>query len=111
MGEGVDMRYVVGQADETTKVKPFDEFEAVESVPEFQGGNYMDGPDLGFGENVTGDVKNLYSDTLELEKLGGQNPLIKDISNSIKKKQTLKKMDQNPQEFAQDMDPDVYYND
>ena len=34
MGEGVDMRYVVGQADEGTKgVKPADEFEAVESIP------------------------------------------------------------------------------
>ena len=40
LGEGVDMRYVVGQADEMTKVKPFDEFEAVESIPE--GSKLMD---------------------------------------------------------------------
>ena len=37
MGEGVDMRYVVGQADEGTKgVKPFDEFEAVETIPQIR---------------------------------------------------------------------------
>ena len=111
MGEGVDMRYVVGQADETTKVKPFDEFEAVESVPEFQGGNYADGPDLGFGENATGEVKNLYSDVSELQALGGDKRLINDISVTLQKKKTLKRMDENPQEFAQDMDPDVYYDD
>ena len=105
MGEGVDMRYVVGQTDETTKVKPFDEFEAVESIPEGQ----MYSPDdyqVEFGENATGDVKNLYSDTLELEKLGGQNPLIKDISISINKKRKLKQMNENPDQFASDNLPD-----
>ncbi len=112
MGEGVQMRYTPGIADEGTKgVKPADEFEAVESVPEFQGGNSPDGPDLDFGENVTSDVKGLYSDTSELAELGGQKPLIKDISNSIKKKQALKKMDESPQEFAQEQQPDVYYKD
>jgi hypothetical protein len=30
----------------------------------------------------------------------GQKPLIKDISTTIKKKQTLKKMNENPTEFA-----------
>ena len=74
MGEGVDMRYVVGQADETTKgVKPLDEFEAVESIPEGQ----MYSPDdyqVEFGENATGNVKDLYSDTSELSTLGGQKP-------------------------------------
>ena len=83
----------------------------VKSVPEFQGGNSPDGPDLDFGENVTSDVKGLYSDTSELAELGGQKPLIKDISNSIKKKQALKKMDESPQEFAQEQQPDVYYKD
>jgi hypothetical protein len=112
MGESVDMRYTVGQADEGTKgVKPADEFEAVESIPEFQGGNYMDGPDLGFGENMTSNIDDLYSDTSELKKLGGENILVKDISNTLKKKKVLKEMDNNPQEFAQDMEPDVYYDD
>jgi len=101
MGEGVDMRYTVGQADETTKVKPFDEFEAVENIPEGQ----MSSPNdynVEFAENATSDVKNLYSDTSELAELGGQKPLIKDISTTIKKKQTLKKMNENPDEFASD---------
>jgi hypothetical protein len=113
LGEGVDMRYVVGQADETTKVKPGDDFEAVEFIPEGK----MTGPDdynVEFGENVTSDVKGLYSDTSELAELGGQKPLIKDISTTIKKKQTLKKMNENPTEFANDNlrddFPDYDYN-
>ena len=37
MGESVDMRYTVNQADEGTKgVKPMDDFEAVETIPEGQ---------------------------------------------------------------------------
>jgi len=101
LSEGVDMRYVVGQADEMTKVKPFDEFEAVENIPEGQ----MSSPNdynVEFAENATDNVKNLYSDTSELAELGGQKPLIKDISESIKKKQTLKKMNENPDQFASD---------
>jgi hypothetical protein len=85
LGEGVDMRYVVGQADEMTKVKPFDEFEAVETIPE--GKAY--GPDdyeIEMGENVTDNVKNLYSDTSELAELGGEKRLHKDISVTLKRK-------------------------
>ena len=55
-----------------------------------------------FAENATDNVKNLYSDTSELAELGGQKPLIKDISTTIKKKQTLKKMNENPDQFASD---------
>jgi hypothetical protein len=101
MGEGVDMRYVVGQADEGTKVKPFDEFEAVESIPEGQ----MSSPNdynVEFAENASDDVSRLYSDTSELAELGGQKPLIKDISTTIKKKQKLKQMNENPDQFASD---------
>ena len=109
MGESVDMRYTVNQADEGTKgVKPLDEFEAVETIPEGQ----MYSPDdyqVEFGENATSNVKNLYSDTSELAELGGQKPLIKDISESIKKRQTLKKMNENPDEFASDNLPDYDY--
>ena len=106
LGESVNMRYVPGVADEGTKgVKPADEFEAVETIPEGQ----MYSPDdyqVEFGENATSNVKNLYSDTSELAELGGQKPLIKDISESIKKRQTLKKMNENPDEFASDNSPD-----
>jgi hypothetical protein len=108
LGEGVDMRYTVNQADEATKVKPGDDFEAVESIPEGQ----MSSPNdynVEFAENATDNVKNLYSDTSELAELGGQKPLIKDISESIKKKQTLKKMNENPDQFASDNLPDYDY--
>ena len=95
MGEGVDMRYVVGQADETTKAKPFDEFEAVETIPEGR----MTGPDdynVEFGENTTDEVKNLFSDVSELQTLGGDKRLVNDISVTLQKKKTLKKMNDNP---------------
>jgi len=65
----------------------------------------MTGPDdynVEFGENTVGDVKGLYSDTSELAELGGQKPLIKDISTTIKKKQVLKQMNENPDKFASD---------
>ena len=114
MGEGLQMRYAPGDIiEEGAKMgkKSDDVFEAVESIPEFQGGNYMDGPDLGFGENMTSNIDDLYSDTSELAELGGEKLLVKDISNTLKKKKVLKEMDNNPQEFAQDMSPDVYYDD
>jgi hypothetical protein len=109
LGESVDMRYTVGQADEGTKgVKPTDEFEAVETIPEGQ----MYSPDdyqVEFGENSVSDIKGLYSDTSELAELGGQKMLIKDISESIKKKKVLKEMDNNPDQFANDNIPDYDY--
>ena len=112
MGEGVDMRYVVGQADEGTKgVKPLDEFEANEAIPQLDSssGNFSGSHQIAeMGENVTTDVKGLYSDTSELAELGGQKPLIKDISTTIKKKQTLKKMNENPDEFAMENAPEYY---
>jgi hypothetical protein len=109
MGEGVDMRYVVGQADEGTKgVKPADEFEAVESIPEGR----MTGPNdynVEFRENATGEVKNLFSDVSELQTLGGDKRLINDISVTLQKKKTLKKMNENPDQFASDNLPDYDY--
>ena len=109
LGESVNMRYVPGVADEGTKgVKPLDEFEAVETIPEGR----MYSPDdyqVELGENAATDVKNLYSDTSELAELGGQKPLIKEISESIKKRQTLKKINDNPDQFASDNLPDYDY--
>ncbi len=109
MGEGVDMRYTVGQADETTKVKPADEFEAVETIPEgrmYSPNDYQ----VEFGENATDQVKNLYSDVSELQTLGGDKRLINDISVTLQKKKTLKKMNENPDQFASDNLPDDYPN-
>jgi len=88
-----------------TKVKPFDEFEAVETIPEGK----MTGPDdynVEFGENATGEVKNLFSDVSELQTLGGDKRLINDISVTLQKKKTLKQMNENPTEFASDNLPD-----
>jgi hypothetical protein len=103
LGESVQLRYTPGIADEGTKgVKPADEFEATEAIPEYQGGNPLDGPSLEVGENITSDVKGLYSDTSELAELGGEKLLIKDISDSIKKKKVLKKMEDQPADFITD---------
>ena len=80
LGESVNMRYTPGIADEGTKGKPADEFEATEAIPEGR----RTGPDdydIDMGENTVGDVKGLFSDTTELAELGGQKPLIKDISD------------------------------
>ena len=102
LGESVNMRYTPGIVDEGTKgVKPMDEFEASEAIPEGQ----MSSPNdynVELGENVTGDVKELYSDTSELAELGGEKLLIKDISTTIKKKKVLKQMNENPDKFASD---------
>ena len=69
----------------------------------------MDGPDLGFGENMTSNIDDLYSDTSELATLGGEKLLVKDISNTLKKKKVLKEMDNNPDQFASDNLPDYDY--
>ena len=105
LGESVNMRYTPGIADEGTKGKPADTFEATEAIPEGR----MSGPDdynVELGENTVDNVEGLYSDTSELAELGGEKLLIKDISKTIKKKKTLKKMNENPDEFASDNLPD-----
>jgi hypothetical protein len=106
LGESVNMRYTPGIADEGTKgVKPADEFEAVESIPE--GKAY--GPDdyeIEMGENVTDNVGGLFSDTTELAELGGQKTLTKDIVETVKKKKILKQMENNPSDFVTDTQGD-----
>jgi len=105
LGEGVNMRYVVGQADEMTKVKPFDEFEAIENIPE--GKAYgADDYEIEMGENVTDNVGSLFSDTTELAELGGQKTLTKDIVETVKKKKVLKQMENNPSDFVTDVQGD-----
>lgn len=106
LGESVNMRYTPGIADEGTKgVKPADEFEAVETIPEGR----MYSPDdyqVELGENAVSEVKDLYSDVSELQKLGGDKTLINDISVTLQKKKVLKKMNENPDQFASDNLPD-----
>jgi hypothetical protein len=112
LGESVNMRYVPSIADEGTKgAKPLDEFEANEAIPQLDSssGNFSGSHQTAeMGENVTSDVKGLYSDTSELAELGGQKPLIKDISETIKKKKVLKQMNENPDQFAMENAPEYY---
>ena len=102
LGESVQMRYTPGMADEGSKGKPADEFSATEAIPEYQGGNPLDGPSLEVGENTVDEVKNLYSDVSELQKLGGQKELVNDISVTLQKKKVLKQMQDDPAEFITD---------
>jgi len=102
LGESVNMRYTPGIADEGTKGKPADTFEATEAIPEYQGGNPLDGPSLEVGENTVGEVKDLFSDVSELQKLGGQKELVNDISVTLQKKKVLKQMQDDPAEFITD---------
>ena len=115
MDEPLQMSYKPGVADEGTKgIKPDDEFSAVESIPEINqsSGNFSGShKDLEFGENVSNNVEGLYSDTSELAKLGGKNPLIKEISESIQKKKFLKKMNDDPDQFAMENAIDNQYYD
>ena len=96
------MRYTPGIADEGTKgVKPADEFEAVESIPENTTFGYDD-YELTVGEHSADSVSDLYSDTSELAELAGQKPIIRDVVETVKKKKILKQMNENPDKFASD---------
>ena len=80
---------------------PADEFLASENIPE--GKAY--GPDdyeIEMGENTVDEVGGLFSDTSELEKLGGGNINMREILKNIEKKKKLKKMNDNPTEFVTD---------
>jgi hypothetical protein len=105
LGESVNMRYTPGIADEGTRGKPADEFEATEAIPEGR----QTGPDdysIEIGENTTDEVKNLFSDTSELAELGGKKELINDISVTLQKKKKLKQMQENPSDFVTDVQGD-----
>jgi hypothetical protein len=105
LGESVNMRYTPGIADEGTKGKPADEFLATESIPEGR----RTGPDdydIDMGENTVSKIDDLFSDTSELKELGGEKILINDISQTLKKKKTLNKMQDNPVDFVTDVQGD-----
>ena len=88
-------------ADEGTKGIPPDEFMASESIPE--GKAY--GPDdyeIEMGENTVDKVGGLFSDTSELEKLGGKNINMREILKNIEKKKKLKYMEDQPGEFLEE---------
>jgi len=106
LGEPVHLNYKPGSsmADESTPSPP-DEFMASESIPEGR----RTGPDdydIELGENTVDEVGGLYSDTSELEKIGGQNINMREILKNIEKKKTLKKMQNEPSEFVTDVQGD-----
>jgi len=106
LGDSVHLNYKPGwsMADEGNP-SPADEFLASENIPEGR----QTGPDdydIEMGENTVDEVGGLYSDTSELEKLGGQNINMREILKNIEKKKKLKKMQNEPSEFVTDVQGD-----
>ena len=100
LGDSVHLNYKPSQmlADEGVPNPP-DEFMASENIPE--GKAY--GPDdyeIEMGENTVDEVGGLFSDTSELEKLGGKNVNMREILKNIEKKKKLKQMDDNASQFV-----------
>ena len=85
MGAGdVELIYKPGQADEMTKGKPPDTFQAVETEPRVVN---MDGDIEYDGENLVNNLDDLYSDTNKLKQFAtDQKPTMKEFVESKKKK-------------------------
>ncbi len=112
----VSLEFKPGQADETTKGKPADEFTAVEN----DYANYMDGPDdytTEVTDNTVTDTKDLTSDLTKV-KLYAKNqkkPTIKEMMIEKNRKEMLKQAEENPSQYAADRytgpEPDSDYID
>jgi len=87
MGAGdVELIYKPGQADEITKGKPPDTFQAAEAEPRVVN---MDGDIEYDGENLVNNLEDLYSDTNKLKQFAtDQKPTMKEFVES-KKKQAI----------------------
>ena len=119
MGEGpnfnpdttVQMRLKKGQADETTKGTPADEFDFTENDMR----NYMDGPDdytTEFTENTVNKMSDLTSDLSKIESYAtGKGPTMKQIVESKKRREMVKLAEENPAEYASGRGPDFDFND
>ena len=115
MGEGagletdtkVQMMFKKGQADETTKGTPPDEFSFTENDMR----NYMDGPDdytTEFTENTVDKMKDLTSDLGKIKSYAtGEGPTMKQIVESKKRKDMVKFAEKKPAEYAADRGPDI----
>jgi len=115
MGEGagletdtkVQMMLKKGQADETTKGTPPDEFSFTENDMR----NYMDGPDdytTEFTENTVDKMKDLTSDLGKIKSYAtGEGPTMKQIVESKKRKDMVKFAEKKPAEYAADRGPDI----
>ena len=114
----VSLEYKPGIADEGTKGKPPDTFQAVEN----DYANYMDGPDdyvTEVTDNTVTDTKNLTADLtkVKLYAKGQKKPTLKEFVESRKRKETLKQAEENPSQYAADRqidynpDPEDYMDD
>jgi len=112
----VSLEFKPGQADETTKGKPADEFTAVEN----DYANYMDGPDdyvTEVTDNTVTDTKNLTSDLtkVKLYAKDQKKPTIKEMMIEKDRKKVLKQAEENPSQYAADRytgpDPEDYIDD
>ena len=106
LGDSVHLNYKPGMsmADENVPNPP-DEFMASENIPEGRQTS-PDDYDIEIGENTVDEVGGLFSDTSELEKLGGQNINMREILKNIEKKKKLKKMQNEPSDFVTDVQGD-----
>jgi hypothetical protein len=102
----VQMMLKKGQADETTKGTPADEFSFTENDMR----NYMDGPDdytTEFTENTVDKMKDLTSDLGKIKSYAtGKGPTMKEIVESKKRKDMVKFAEENPSEYAANRGPD-----
>jgi hypothetical protein len=107
----VQMMLKKGQADETTKGTPPDEFSFTENDMR----NYMDGPDdytTEFTDNTVNKMSDLTSDLGKIKSYAtGEKPTMKQIVESKKRKDMVKFAEENPAEYAADRGPDVNYGD
>jgi len=99
--ETVSLEFRPGIADETTKGKPRDEFQATEVEPRYVGGpedTDMEFDGIGGGSSI----KMLESDVSNLEKFAtGKNPTMKELVDSKKRKDRVKKINEDQLEAAE----------
>lgn len=107
----VQMMLKKGQADETTKGTPADEFSFTENDMR----NYMDGPDDFTTEAIDNTVDKMSELTSDLGKLKsyatGKKPTMKEFIESKKRKDMVKFAERNPSEYAANRGPDIDYSD
>ena len=107
----VTMMLKKGQADETTKGTPADEFSFTENDMR----NYMDGPDdytTEFTENTVNKMKDLTSDLGKIKEYAtGKKQTMKEFIESKKRKDKVAFAERNPSEYASERGPDIDYSD
>ena len=99
--ETVSLEFRPGIADETTKGKPRDEFQATEVEPRYVGG--PEDADMEFdGIGGGSSIKMLESDVSNLEKYAtGKNPTMKEFVDSKKRKDRVKAINEDQLEAAE----------